>query len=51
MEQELYSIRDFIYWLEKYQDDPSEKRFTEGQIAALIAQAMIDFFPHSGIAF
>lgn len=41
----LYSVMDFIYWLEKNNNDFLDKKeFTHSQIATIIAKAMINFF-------
>lgn len=40
----LYSVGDFIYRLEKYEEDIYEKKYTHSQIANLVGKAMIGFF-------
>lgn len=42
--EEKYCLDDFIYWLGKY-NDTSEKKWTQAEIACLIARAMVNFFP------
>ncbi len=43
-QEEKYAISDFIYWLDKY-NNINEIKWTKEEIAALIARAMINFFP------
>jgi len=50
MEDKKYSISEFIYWLEKY-NDIDDIKWTKGEIASLIAKAMIDFFPDTDGAY
>jgi len=46
--KEKYSVRDFIYWLEKNNYELiDDKKFTQGQIASIIAKAMVCFFDDS----
>ena len=47
MEEEKYTIADFIYWIEKYHpfDEIHNKKYNQAEIAQIIARAMVDFFP------
>jgi len=47
MSEKKYSINDFVYWLEKYNDDMSSEKYTQAEIATIIAKAMINFFPET----
>ena len=41
----MKTIKDYIYWIEKYVD--LDKEYTDSQIASIIARAMINFFEDS----
>jgi len=49
-EEEKYSIQDFIYWLEKY-NDIRDKKWTQAEIVTLIAKAMINFMPKTDTSY
>lgn len=42
-EKEKYSIEDFVYWLQKYEQDSYEKKYTNLQIIRKIAEAILNF--------
>lgn len=42
-EKEKYSVQDFIYWLEKYENDSYEKKYTNLQLIRRIAEAILNF--------
>lgn len=42
--KDLYSIQDFVYWISKY-NNMDEKKWTEAEIAAIVARALINFLP------
>jgi len=43
--EKLYSIEDFISWIQKYNNGTmKEKVYTHSQIATIIAKGMLDFF-------
>lgn len=48
--EEKYSISDFTYWLGKY-NDVDEKKWTQAEMAQLIARAMVNFFPDTNTNF
>lgn len=44
-QEEKYSIDDFIWYLTKYVDDSKEKKWTQAEIAQLVARALMNFLP------
>jgi len=42
-EEELYSLDDCLYWLDKYAGDKYEKKWTKSQIATIFAKMTINF--------
>jgi len=49
--EEKYSMQDFIYYMEKYNDDLFDKKWTKAEIATNIAKAMMDFFPDTDVPY
>lgn len=49
MDEKKYTIKDFIYWIEKYID--MDEKYSVGQIANIIGKAMVNFFEDSNTSF